>query len=74
MEAHVAHEAPTAVPIGVRNDHTDAILNNTAARPTAPTAASEVMVGRDPGTTLGEPLVPRLVPPMTDWEAMEAML
>ncbi len=58
-------------------------MTTEAARPCAyPTcsaelvviAASEVMVGLCPGLTLGEALVPRPVPPMTNWEALEAML
>lgn len=40
------------------------------AHPRPPTAASEVMVGPDPGIILGE----ALVPPQGVWEAMETML
>lgn len=43
----------SAVPIDVRDDHPDALLNNTAARPTVPTTACDVVVAAGPGITLG---------------------
>lgn len=74
MEVQRVQEVPTAATTDARNDHYDASPNAAPVRATTPTAASAVMVAPGPANTLGEALVPRPVPSMTNWEALEAML